>query len=96
LYAQNWLKIKTYYLFLNFDVAKGGLASALLAPLLVAPLASSNRTLHLMTQSTQAKTNALCSVVTMHLGSNGITCIAIFGMLSFATLKCERAFKELF
>jgi len=25
LYAQNWLKIKTSYLFLNFDLAKGGL-----------------------------------------------------------------------
>jgi len=32
LYAQNWLKIKTSYLFLNFDLAKGGGGFSPLSP----------------------------------------------------------------
>jgi len=32
LYAQNWLKIKTSYLFLNFYLAKGGALAPLALP----------------------------------------------------------------
>jgi len=34
MHAQNWLKIKTSYLFLNFDLAKRGSSSPLATPCL--------------------------------------------------------------